>query len=222
MTSRCKICVGKGNYESQLRTGYRKHYVETHRQLYSHAVGKCVKKLWRKILVHYGNDPPKCSICGETRESFLCIDHINGCGKEQRQNQGTGTAFYYWLFQNNFPEGYRILCHNCNMNVIKYDAKNEKQKKTRDNIKFSVMATYSKGEPICNCCGEKRLKCLTIDHINGGGNEHRREIKRRCGIRFYQWLKKNHFPEGFQVLCYNCNMGKQANQGICPHKLKSC
>jgi hypothetical protein len=31
-------------------------------------------------------------------------------------------------------------------------------------------------------------------------------------------LRKNGFPEGFQVLCANCNIGRHINGGICPHE----
>jgi len=27
-------------------------------------------------------------------------------------------------------------------------------------------------------------------------------------------------PAGFQVLCFNCNIGKQLNDGTCPHQLQ--
>jgi len=66
----------------------------------------------------------------------------------------------------------------------------------------------------CSCCGEKNVKFLTIDHINGNGNQHRKEIKTHLD----RWLVKNNFPKGFQILCYNCNCGKRVNGGICPHK----
>jgi len=65
----------------------------------------------------------------------------------------------------------------------------------------------------CACCGESRYEFLAIDHIYGGGNQHRKTIK---GERVYAWLIKNNFPEGFQLLCHNCNMAK-GFYGICPH-----
>ena len=36
--------------------------------------------------------------------------------------------------------------------------------------------------------------------------------------KFYLWLKRNNFPPGYQVLCWNCNCGRSINNGICPHK----
>jgi hypothetical protein len=67
----------------------------------------------------------------------------------------------------------------------------------------------------CACCGETIYEFLTIDHINGDGNKHRREIK----TDIYRWLIKNNYPSGYQILCYNCNCSK-GFYGICPHQKK--
>jgi hypothetical protein len=69
----------------------------------------------------------------------------------------------------------------------------------------------------CTCCGETQMEFLSIDHINGNGNEHRQKIKRYGGWNFYNWLKKNNYPEGYQVLCMNCNTAK-GFYGKCPHQ----
>ena len=84
-------------------------------------------------------------------------------------------------------------------------------------IKLEVFAHYSNNDIKCNCCGEKEIKFLTIDHINSKGLQHRKQI-RKYGSEFYVWLKKNNYPKGYQVLCFNCNCGKRINHGICPHK----
>lgn len=54
-------------------------------------------------------------------------------------------------------------------------------------------------------CGNDELVCLSIDHVNGGGERHRRETKTKSGGRFYSWLKQNSYPPGFQTLCMNCH-----------------
>ena len=65
-------------------------------------------------LQHYGNGELKCTLCGETRLPALSIDHINGGGTKERKRTGLiGYTFYKWLRDNNFPEGYRTLCMNC-------------------------------------------------------------------------------------------------------------
>jgi len=71
-------------------------------------------------LAHYGGEPPKCVCCGETEPRFLTIDHINGDGDKHRRaisnnRSFSGGPFYGWLIKNNFPEGYQVMCSNCNM-----------------------------------------------------------------------------------------------------------
>lgn len=73
-----------------------------------------------EVLIHYGGNPPKCACCGETRYEFLTIDHINNDGAKDRKKFVNNYAFYRWLIKNNFPEGYRILCYNCNCSLGHY------------------------------------------------------------------------------------------------------
>jgi hypothetical protein len=68
----------------------------------------------------------------------------------------------------------------------------------------------------CACCGEKTKEFLAIDHINGGGSKHRKEIGRAS---IYLWIIKNNFPPIFRILCHNCNQAI-GYYGICPHKRK--
>lgn len=68
---------------------------------------------------------------------------------------------------------------------------------------------------ICACCGESRYEFLTFDHKNNDGAAHRRSD--RGAARIAQWLKKNDYPDGFQVLCMNCNWAK-GRYGECPHE----
>jgi hypothetical protein len=70
----------------------------------------------------------------------------------------------------------------------------------------------------CACCGETNRGFLTIDHINNDG-----AILRKIhgsGLRLYRWIIKINYPDFFQVLCYNCNFGRQRNGGCCPHRAK--
>lgn len=85
-------------------------------------------------------------------------------------------------------------------------------------IRLLVLQYYSAQIPFCACCGEKEIKFLAIDHIEGGGNKHRKSVKSGSGSNFYRWLLRNDFPKGFQVLCHNCNLAK-GFYGECPHNL---
>ena len=75
--------------------------------------------------------------------------------------------------------------------------------------KVAVLMHYSNpmGAIICNNCGEQDIDVLCIDHIKGGGNRHYKQL-RRGNIGFYEWLIENSYPEGYQVLCFNCNTRK--------------
>ena len=87
----------------------------------------------------------------------------------------------------------------------------------RRDLKFRVMEHYSKTTMKCACCGESQFDFLTVDHIYNDGAAAR-TIKNVRGSSFHHWLIDHNFPKGFQILCYNCNCGKGANGGICPHK----
>jgi hypothetical protein len=61
---------------------------------------------------------------------------------------------------------------------------------------------------------------LTLDHVDGGGTKHMAEVRAETGgAHIYSWLHKHGYPEGFQVLCMNCNWGRYRNGGVCPHEL---
>jgi hypothetical protein len=83
-------------------------------------------------------------------------------------------------------------------------------------VRLAALRAYSQDGPTCACCGEVREEFLAIDHIDGGGNEHRREIGIR-GKGFFLWLKREGFPPGFRVLCHNCNCSR-GYSGYCPHE----
>ena len=101
---------------------------------------------------------------------------------------------------------------NKNSNYIK-----SRNKEYRLRYRELAIEYYSNGRKICACCNEKVQQFLTIDHIDGGGNKHRKLIGIAGGHNFYYWLKRNNYPEGYQVLCMNCNHAKGIF-GICPHQ----
>ena len=87
------------------------------------------------------------------------------------------------------------------------------RKRGRHRLRGQVLSAYGGQFPACACCGESRQEFLTIDHIAGGGNRHRREI----GRGLYSWLRANNYPAGFRVLCHNCNW-VMGHYGYCPHQ----
>jgi hypothetical protein len=82
-----------------------------------------------------------------------------------------------------------------------------------DKVRREVLAAYG-GK--CACCGEASEEFLTIDHINGRGNEERREFGRATYVR----LRKLGFPkDNYRLLCMNCNFSI-GRKGYCPHQNK--
>lgn len=57
------------------------------------------------------------------------------------------------------------------------------------------------GGELCAKCGFSDWRALQIDHINGGGNQHRKQFK--AVEKYYQYVCEN--KDEFQVLCANCN-----------------
>lgn len=84
-------------------------------------------------------------------------------------------------------------------------------------LRMEVLKHYGGASPKCACCGEANWQFLAIDHVYGNGVKHRKTVHVRSGTGFFYWLKRNNFPEGFQVLCFNCNFAK-SNSGkrFCP------
>lgn len=93
------------------------------------------------------------------------------------------------------------------------DEVNAKRAKKRAELRSIIFSHY--GEK-CACCGELTPEFFTIDHINNNGAFERNVLKMK-GVKFYNWIIKNHFPDGYQTLCYNCNSAKEYF-GVCPHQ----
>lgn len=90
-------------------------------------------------------------------------------------------------------------------------------KRHRTKLRVVVLDHYSHGKMSCECCGEHEYSFLAIDHVVPVGRKPKDGVP-RSGSVLYRWLIKNDFPDGFRVLCHNCNMGRQINGGICPHE----
>ena len=82
------------------------------------------------ILLNYSkhlsnSNIPCCNCCGENSHvDFLDIDHI--AGKNQMDSEPRliklgyssklkGKGLINWIIGNNYPKGFQILCHNCNV-----------------------------------------------------------------------------------------------------------
>lgn len=124
-----------------------------------------------------------------------------------------GIEKQYSLFHANISHKDRLAswCKDCN---------NFANQRNKIKKRVAVLSFYSDGSLCCACCGETNLEFLTLDHINNNGAKHRAEISSRGGSSTYAWVIKNSFPEGFRVLCWNCNCSF-GHYGYCPHEYKS-
>jgi hypothetical protein len=158
----------------------------------------------------------KCYTCGERR---LITEFPQQTSKGCKDCRNSGRAKINKL--NNNKRMYsekkeEILSHNKawkKTNAVRYrsqqrEYKNKKRREQRDRV-----LSYYGGR--CACCGEVEPVFLTIDHINGNGALHRRMINK---ADMWKWLDQQGYPQGYQLLCFNCNAGKYRNGGTCPHE----
>jgi hypothetical protein len=66
----------------------------------------------------------------------------------------------------------------------------------------------------CACCGENEPVFLQLDHVNGGGTQHRRRVSQAV---IYSTVIRHGFPPDYQILCANCHAAKTRTGG-CPHQ----
>lgn len=116
------------------------------------------------------------------------------------------------------PQKHSIGCSACLAKKVKATARfikenNKATKQYRLRIKHDVIKKYG-GK--CQCCSEDKLAFLTIDHIHNDGYIDRQDSS--SSNSFYLKLRREDVRLDLQVLCFNCNLGKQVNGGICPHK----
>lgn len=86
---------------------------------------------------------------------------------------------------------------------ISLDPNYSKKQRSRHRMRRSAVIFHYGNQ--CNQCGEDDYTKLTIDHINGGGNAHRKEMKTNIVDYLYNHLIDK---DGYQILCFNCNCSK--------------
>jgi hypothetical protein len=110
-SSWCKIC------RSADRAVYTKRSHDRDREAFLKA-DRTYKRIKRiKLLTLYGS---KCECCKVGDFEFLCIDHVNNDGAQERRLL-RGYQIYSKLLKAGVRlPGYRILCHNCNFAIGVY------------------------------------------------------------------------------------------------------
>ena len=127
LNTRCKNCSNVYNqhwrslnikgYKASIRRSNEKYYWKDPEKL--RAAGRNYSRKIRLLAIeHYGG---KCACCGEWKFEFLAIDHVNGGGqKDRKSDKNKGSNMAMWLYRHDWPDGFRILCHNCNQSLGHY------------------------------------------------------------------------------------------------------
>ena len=177
-----------------------------------------------------------CITCGAER----LPGHKRFCEKHaQIQRESVKRIRLAWISQGlcarcgkNPPQSGLNNCEDCNKQCRAYNASHprewnptadqKKRHRAQAKIRYQELRaeTFNAyGGPLCACCGESTWKFLSIDHINNDGAKRRRlNLEPGSGLTLMLWLKRNNWPAGYQILCFQCNFGKRVNGGICPHK----
>lgn len=159
------------------------------------------------VLAHYSGGSMRCASCPESRPYALAIDHVQERG-EQHAWWGA-SRLYGWLVKNGYPEGYQILCHNCNSLKSwpkRTSRSRNSSRKAEALLKEEVVFHYSGGSRKCAICGRDNIHVLTLDHLGQDGATHRRSLKVTGGVQLYWKLRQAGFPPGYRILCFSCNL----------------
>lgn len=116
--------------------------------------------------------------------------------------------------RKNEPEYFKELYLRRRKNEVNYREKCRIQARNYHRKNRIKVLDYYGGK--CVCCGESLKEFLCIDHINGGGTKHRKELKSKHSS-MVQWIIRNNYPKEYRVLCHNCNQSL-GYYGYCPHK----
>jgi hypothetical protein len=151
---------------------------------------KYIANLRVRVLTILGN---QCR-CGQTNSAMLQVDHRHDDGAAERKSLSC-RQLYLKILAN--PEGYQLLCANCN-----WRKRNDKASRSEE-VESLRLAAIAKCGGCCTGCGEADEAVLQFDHVeNDGWMRHR---NRQMRLRY-----KGHIRDatGIQLLCANCHQVK--------------
>lgn len=97
---------------------YHRIYQKEHREKTSIWTKKNTQQIRYNVLIKIGGDKGIiCVKCGFSDIRALCIDHINGGGRDDRKDKHSPVKFYKYILSLTDEESrqkYQILCSNCN------------------------------------------------------------------------------------------------------------
>lgn len=220
-TRKCKICGAElplDEFPIYGHNGSRRHACKVCYNEY--------QERWRSgniVPVNRGAPERTCKICGEIKplEDFAMVYSERNRGRNYRQHKCSDCerdrhAAYMREARKKAPERYRE--HQKSHRQKNYQTCLRQQRESARRLKNEVFEVY--GGYRCVCCGETHPSMLTLDHINEDGNLHRAALSGRVRgtVDMYRKLRDAGYPSDIQVLCYNCNISKHRNGGICAHR----
>jgi hypothetical protein len=128
-------------------------------------------------------------------------------------------------------DGHSSYCIECDKDTKNYTFHRHKELSDDDYVKWRLSENYkakvekqrTKREVFSHYCKDGIVQCanpfrvhteaitdldiLTLDHMKGDG--YKEPKNRRGGIMLYRKLKQESYPNGFQVLCANCQFKKK-------------
>jgi hypothetical protein len=104
-------------------TRYQKANPELKRKWSREFMARKARFVTTQVFAHYSGGTWQCACCGESEREFLTIDHTSEGGSRMNRELGIprgGMPLYSWLFKNNYPLGFELVCMNCNLSRAKH------------------------------------------------------------------------------------------------------
>lgn len=107
-------------------------------------------------------------------------------------------------------------CDNKRINDLKNKRKMNSQimrkdayKRYKENLWNDLLCAYGN---FCLCCKEGNQAYLTIEHLNGDGSIHRKQLTKGKhgggGTKTYADLRRRGWPKGYGIMCANCQLAR--------------
>lgn len=189
--------------------------------------GKIITKITKSPVL---SNEQRLNVIEKLKSEIELVHNLSDSRKNSRRRR-LSAPFHLELYSSELPEGVKILCKNCSwleyLDRLKEKHSNSpasvKDRKNKLELKIEVLGKYSNGKPECVCCGFRDIRVLEIDHIRpkmnrrheltSSGSPHATKLS---GYNLLNYIKKNNFPNRYQVLCRKCNNSKADRSG-CYH-----
>ena len=150
--------------------------------------------------------PRKDGVLGRHSQCRVC--------RRKNRNQATANAQKRYVYATDLERREAVLASGRRYRESHRQALLVKMRRRYRLMKASLLERYG-GE--CECCGERHLEFLAIDHVEGGGTMERRQVG-SYGV-YRKLMASTARLDGYRVLCHNCNAAI-AFHGSCPHQLQ--